>query len=638
MNEQAIEATSGSGLAGVLFQQSGDGLLLIDPLTGQILDANPSAQRLTEFSRAELLAMSLRSVVRHEQPWNDWSLTTSGDATEVHEGFLLRTRRLDSWVPVRLSMTPISLDEEEKTLLIRLVDGRADLALQRRVQKAEAELGRVLGSVSECLWSARVSSGNWVYRYLSPAVQRLTGRPAGLFLDLPATWSDVVVSADRPAWQAFRDRLALGQPGSLEYRIRHTDGRQVRVREKVLVVPDEDGLLLHGVLGEPTESAKEALPQPSFGIESFERVLSTISHDFSNLITGILGHGTLARLDPSQANTATSLERIESIANRAAYLCRRLATCAGRSPRHAITSDPAAAIRRAVGEVAATNPNVVVDVLADAVLPALSVDPTALAQAVEELLRNALQAGATHIVVRLGSRPPNLPSFPQVFAYPRMESASHGVHIQVQDDGAGISDAAKRGLGEPFFTTRPGQRGLGVATVLGIARAHRGVLRLHSLAGAGTLAYLSFPPGQSLPPAVPAVSTATADPKSPLVLLVDDEQPILDVASRLLASTGCHVVTARNGLEAIEQYKRHAAEIRLVVLDLNLPRLSGDKVAAELRRCDARLPIVLMSGYHDLDDRPELAELRLSGCLRKPFRFPEVLALLERVLGLPAKR
>ena len=636
MNERAIEAARGSSLADVLFQQSGDGLLVIDPLTEQILDANSSAQRLTEFSRAELLEMSLRSVVRHERPWHDWSVATSGDAREVHEGYLLRTRRPDSWVPVRLGMTPISLYEEPSSLLIRVVDGRADLVLQRRAQKAEAELGRVLGSVSECVWSAHVRSGQLAYRSLSPAVQRLTGRPAGLFLDAPAAWSDAVVPSDRPEWQAFRDRLALGQTGSLDYSIRHTDGRQVRVRETVLVVPDEDGLLLNGVLGERNEKAREVPLQPSFGIESFERVLGTVAHDFSNPITGILGISTLARLDPSPANASASLERIEAIANRAADLCHRLATCAGGGARHGYTSDPAAAVRRAVGEATASNPSVAVEVLAEAGLPALSIDPSALARAVEELLRNAFQAGASQIVVRIGSRPADSPSLPQVFAYPHMESPSNGVHIQVRDDGAGLSDAAKKGLGEPFFTTRPGRRGLGVPTVLGIARAYRGAFRLHSLEGAGTLALLSFPPGQPLSPAVPSVSTLAAS--SPLVLLVDDEPSILEVASRLLVSTGCRVVTARNGQEAIERYERHAAEIRLVVIDLNLPRLSGDKVVAELRRFDALLPIVLMSGYHDLEGRPELAALRLSGYLQKPFRLAEMIALLERVLGLRARR
>jgi CheY-like chemotaxis protein/PAS domain-containing protein len=618
-------------LADVLFRQSADGLLLIDALTGQVRDANPSAERLTEFGRAELLEMSLRSLLRHEQPWHDWTLATAKDAAQVHEGFSIRTRRPDGWLPIRLEMTPVPHEGGPDRLLLRLGDDRADLALRRRAERAEADLRRVLDNAGECHWSAHVASGGWTYRALSPAVERLTGRAAGAFLDSPEAWADAVVAADRPGWRAFRDRLALGQPGSLDYRILHADGRTIRVRETAHVVLTEDGLTMHGVLAEVVD-AKDA---PASGGEKVDCLMGTISHDFNNLIAGILGNVALANLDPSPENTAASLERIESIADRAADLCRRLSTCAGQIPRNGTTPDPTSAIRLAVAELAASRPDVAVEVEVEADLPPLAVDPVALTRAVEELLRNAFQAGAGRVAVRLGSRLPEATS-PEVFAHPLSGPPSAGVHLQVWDDGEGISGAARLRLGEPFSTTRPGQRGLGVATVLGIARASRGAFRIHSREGAGTLAVLSFPAARPVASRVPAASSA-AGPTAPLVLLVDDEQAIVDVASRLLASAGCRVLTARNGPEALEQYGRHAAEIRLAVLDLNLPRMGGGDVAAELRRLDARLPVVLMSGHHDLEDRPELAGLGLAGCLQKPFRLPELLALLERILGLPAK-
>ena len=536
MSGQAIETAGEVGLAGVLFQRSNEGLLLIDASTERILDANPAAERLTEFPRAELLEMSLRSMIRHEQDWHDWTLSASKDDADVRAGFLLRTRQAECWVPVRLGMTPIPGGEGQTQFLIRLTDGRVGLANQRREQKA--------------------------------------------------------------------------------------------------VVPDEGGLILHGVLGGIPERPQDDLPHPSFTLEAFGRVLGAVSHDFGNLMTGILGHLSLSRLDAASASAGATMARIESIATRAADLCRQLATCAGHDSRRGYTPDPAAVIRRAVAGVAVTAPNVMIVVEADAALSAVSLDPTALAQAVEELTRNAIQAGATRVVVRLGS---DAPALPLIFAHPHAEPLPAGLHIQVQDDGEGVSDQARRGLGEPFFTTRPGQRGLGLPTVLGIARANQGSLRLHSLAGAGTIVLLSFPPGQATPPEKSA-PPAAPDGERPLVLLVEDVPAILDEASRLLTSAGCRVVSGRNGVEAVALYRQHAAEIRLVLLDMNLPRLSGDKVAAEIRRLDAGLPIALMSGHHELEGHPELADLRLAGCLQKPFRMAEIYALLERVLGMKTKR
>ena len=635
MTDEPSEAASRDGLAGILFQRSSDGLLLIDPLTERVLDANPAVERLTDFTRAELLEMSLRSIVRHEQPWHDWALPASKDDGS-HEGFLLRTRQADRWVPVRLGMTPIPVSEEQTRVLIRLTDSRAGLALQRRAQKAEAELQRVLNLVSDCLWSARVVPGGLAYRYLSPSVQRLTGQPAALFLDLPTKWAERIVPADRPAWQVFRDRLAAGQPGTLDYRIRHADGRQIRVRESVLVVPDEGGLVLHGVLSEIPDTPKEDLPRPSFSLESFERVLGVVSGEFNDLMTSILGHLSLPRLDPVGESVGTTMSRIEGVANRGIDLCRQLATCAGHGSRRGSTPDPATVIRGAVAEVAATAPKVAFEVLAEPALPAVSLDPMALAQVIEELTRNALQAGAMRVVVRLASKPLDAPRLPSIFAFPRAEMPPTGLHIQVEDDGEGLSDKARQGLGEPFFTTRPGQRGMGLPTVLGIARANQGILCIHSLAGASTIVRIAFPRSQGT--RAGGIAGTAPVSEQPLVLVVDDDAAILDVASRLLTSAGCRVLPARNGVDAVALYKQHAAEIRFVLLDLSLPRLSGDRVAAELRRLDAALPIALMSGHHDLESRPELANLGLAGCVQKPFRMAEILALLERVLGLRAKR
>ena len=250
MTEHQIEAATGSGLAGVMFRQSADGLLLVDAFTGQIHDANPAAERLTEFGRAELLEMSLRSMLRHEHPWHDWTLATAEGTPEVHEGFLLRTRGTDAWIAIRVEVTPVSLDEGPERLLIRLADDRAVLALRRRAERAEAGLQSVLANASECHWSARVGPGGLTYLNLSPAIERLTGLPPCAFLDSPATWPEAVVPADRPAWRTFRDRLALGRPGSIDYRILHADRREVRVRETAHAVPAANGMAIHGVLGD----------------------------------------------------------------------------------------------------------------------------------------------------------------------------------------------------------------------------------------------------------------------------------------------------------------------------------------------------------------------------------------------------
>jgi CheY-like chemotaxis protein len=119
------------------------------------------------------------------------------------------------------------------------------------------------------------------------------------------------------------------------------------------------------------------------------------------------------------------------------------------------------------------------------------------------------------------------------------------------------------------------------------------------------------------------------------VLVCDDEEPVLDVVSRMLASLGCRVLTARSGDEVIERYRQHSAEVRLVLIDLVMPRLSGEQVLCELRRLSAELPVLIMSGYPQEEVAARLAPLGLTGCLQKPFRLPTLVEAVRRYLVCP---
>jgi two-component system cell cycle sensor histidine kinase/response regulator CckA len=115
------------------------------------------------------------------------------------------------------------------------------------------------------------------------------------------------------------------------------------------------------------------------------------------------------------------------------------------------------------------------------------------------------------------------------------------------------------------------------------------------------------------------------------ILLVDDEKAILDIAARLLASIGFDVIQARRGEEALRLYSEHQLRIRLALVDLSMPRISGEAILRELRKLSTDLPLVLMSGYPPSDVLARLEEVKLSGFLQKPFRLPSLLELLRRL-------
>src|SRR5436305_12792836 len=121
-----------SGLAGSLFQEAGDGLLLVDPHGERVLDANPMACQLSEMTREELTRLNIRGLVRHEQEWQDWLLPVQQTmAFHGKDGFLLRTRRPDRWVPVSVSISRLHPPDGEALALFTLRDRREQVGAYR---------------------------------------------------------------------------------------------------------------------------------------------------------------------------------------------------------------------------------------------------------------------------------------------------------------------------------------------------------------------------------------------------------------------------------------------------------------------------------------------------------------------------
>jgi PAS domain S-box-containing protein len=623
-----------AGLAGTLFQEAGDGLLLVDPLSERVLDANPMACQLSEFTREELVRLSIRGLVKHEQEWQDWLLPVQQTmAYHGKDGFLLRTRRGEKWVPITVTISRLHPPDGDALALFTLRDRREQVEAYRRVQRTEAELRRVLVSVSDCLWSCRVEpDGRWRYRYLSPVIQKLTGRSVGVFLEDPRAREQAVADADLARWREFVDRLASGYSAELEYRMSRPDGSVIWVRESVTTAPDDGGLLLHGVISDITERKRgeeEAARRQHAErqrLDTLAALAGKMAHDFNNLMTGVLGHVGLARTDPA----SVSLDSIEGLALRAADLCRRLGTFAGNPVGSGLRADLGTAIGRAAeARRPALPPGVTLSVgPAD---PLLVVgDSGQVGELIGHLLDNAIEAAGPmgRVSVRaLSSRPESLDA-------PDFDYASGPlVWLEVTDDGPGIAADVRPRLFEPFVTNRPGRQGLGLAAVLGIVRGHKGAIQVSSHPDEGTRVRIGLPAAEPATAAPPAPAPEPR-PGQPLVLLADDEATVREVVTRLIESLGCKVIAARDGEEALALFRQHADAVRLAIVDLTMPRMDGEPTMRQLRAESSGLPLVVMSGYPEADLSPRFADLGLAGYLQKPFRLPALVAVLRQAMVL----
>ncbi len=263
---QPLIDTDAAEFARALFEESGDALFLFDPDTEAVLDVNPMAQRLCGFTRRELLRHPIHYLFRAEGPGGLGLLRQAYRKTGLfhsQEGFFLRQQRDGAWVPVNVTVT--RLHAASRTLgLITLRDVSERRNAQLAVQKSEAELRRVLGSVSAYLWSAEFdAAGRPLARYYSPGVERVTGRPAEFFQPSAERWLSVIHPDDL---ESVRGRYEALRTGALdddenEFRLVRPDGIAVWVHASVRARPREGGgVRLDGVVVDvtPRRSAEEA--------------------------------------------------------------------------------------------------------------------------------------------------------------------------------------------------------------------------------------------------------------------------------------------------------------------------------------------------------------------------------------------
>jgi CheY-like chemotaxis protein len=175
--------------------------------------------------------------------------------------------------------------------------------------------------------------------------------------------------------------------------------------------------------------------------------------------------------------------------------------------------------------------------------------------------------------------------------------AAGGVVVSIKDNGVGMSADLISRIFDPFFTTKFTGRGLGLAAVQGMVRAHKGNLRVHSVPGQGSTFQFFIPAG----PAGPAQQPKNQEPidlrGAGTILVIDDEDVVRKTAKAALERFGYRVLLARDGQEGIEMFRDNRDEIALVLLDMTMPVLDGEQTFRLLRSLQRDVRVIVSSGY-----------------------------------------
>ncbi len=357
----------------------------------------------------------------------------------------------------------------------------------------------------------------------------------------------------------------------------------------------------------------------------------TVAMDFNNALTSILGHTThvLGKMPPDHP-WRSSVQQIEKAADRAAQVAFDLSAFS-REEREAqpdTTGNLNKLVRKLVDHAKSrTAPGVTWRVNLEGRPFAALFSEAKLAQAVDKILDNAREAvgaeGTLSVTTmnREHSQPtPDGRVTVQPGAY---------VCIEINDTGPGIPPDVLPQVVDPFFTTKAGHRGLGLAWAYGIITNHGGCLAITSPPGQGTTVRIYLPAhGKTLEEGVLADEDLRGDQT---VLIVDDEELLLTMSEMVLTSFGYRVLTAGNGRQALDIIERSGSNVDLVVTDLIMPHMDGHQLIQHLQNVAPGLRIICTSGNF----RPSNRQLGVT-YLQKPFTSQDLLRVVKEAFQRPA--
>ncbi len=202
------------------------------------------------------------------------------------------------------------------------------------------------------------------------------------------------------------------------------------------------------------------------------------------------------------------------------------------------------------------------------------------------------------------------------------------VFLEVSDTGSGMTEETRTKLFDPFYSTKFAGRGLGMATVSGIARGHMAAIKLTSELGKGSCFRVLFPASTSAA-VMPAGKVVGSEEwrSNGTVLIVDDEKPVVELTSMMMKEMGFKVISAADGRDGVDRFRDHHEEIDLVLMDMTMPRLDGEQAFREMQSIRKGVPAVLLSGFST-----KITMNGFSAFLQKPFSFGELVSTVRKVM------
>ncbi|MDY6950756.1 MAG: PAS domain S-box protein [Thermodesulfobacteriota bacterium] len=613
-----------------LFQNVPDPIFILDGKDGQIFNANEAAFEQYGYGREEMIGLRPQDIDTFEQ-----GVHVEKRLAEIQKRgrlvFETEHRKADGDVfPVEVHCRLLDFRGEPTFLTVcRDISERRQAETERRESEEKYRL------LAEDSLTGVFIHQDGKYVFVNQRFADIHGYTRGELVGKDALM--LIHRDDRSFAEEMLSTRLKGESAPERYEIRRLRKDEKTVWCEMMANRVDYGgnpAIMGNVIDITGRKRLEAQLRQAHKMEAIGTLAGGVAHDFNNILGIVLGNTELALDDiPDSYPVTHNLKEIRQACLRAKDLVKQILAFSRQAAQEQRPVHLGPIIKEALDLLRCTIPTTIdirqhISVAADTVLA----DSTQIHQVLINLCTNAAQAMSEEGGVLEVSLKDLHPDEEGATEHPHQKPGDH-VILTVKDTGHGVDPSIAERIFEPYFTTKEvGQgSGMGLAVAHGIVRSHGGAITLESVPGRGATFRVLLPrvEGEAEPDALSSEAIVGGRER---ILFVDDEASLVGLARTMLKRMGYDVVTARGSLEALDVFRNGPDRFDLVITDMTMPHMTGDRLAEELMRIRPDIRVVLCTGHSERINEEKARAMGICDFLLKPILRSEVAKTIRRVL------
>jgi PAS domain S-box-containing protein len=629
-----------------LFENSTDFVFTLD-LKGNFTDVNKAAEDLTGYTKNELIGMSYKDYT----PENNHESILKGFKRLYNEGKPLKDFPLEVIIKdgtkkyFESCISPLRKEGE----IIGFQGSSREISDRKQAEKALKEANDIINKSLSVAFTWKNQKG-WPVEFVSENVERIFGYTAEEFTKGEVNYAGCVHPEDleRVAKEVaeFSNKAETTDFIHEPYRIIAKDGSEKIINDWTYIVRDNDGRITHykGIVEDITEQKRaekereklQSQLRQAQKMEAIGTLAGGIAHDFNNILSAIMGYTEIAALQfPDENKVKGSLKEVLNAGRRARDLVKQILDFSRKSEQERIPIQIGPVVKEALKLLRSSLPTTIEireHIEGDTAI--VEADPTQIHQILMNLCANASHAmsGEEGILeVAIGNV--EVGSSDSALGYSDIPPGNY-LRLTVSDTGKGMTPEILERIFEPYYTTKEKGEGtgLGLSVAHGIVKSYGGTVTAYSEPGKGSTFHVYFPVIQKKAE-VPETDEAAPIPTgNEHILLIDDEPALTDLGKQMLEKLGYKVRTRTSSMEALKLFETKPDQFDLVITDMTMPHMTGEKLAGELMKIRSDIPVIICTGYSEYIAEEKANEIGIRAFVMKPVVMRDLANTVRKVL------